>query len=251
MNQLVIQNNKGNDVTTSLIVAEVFGKNHADVLRDIRNLHCSDEFHQRNFAEMFFTKNLPNNGHRNDPYIEMSKDGFSFLVMGYTGEKAGEFKETFIAEFNKREVMLKSDDYILARSQEILNNRLRSLEANLRLSKEQLALQEEVIKVQAPKVEYYEKVLQSESWFPITLIAKDLGMSAQALNDSLKRKGVLYKVGRTWVLTYKHQGKGYTHSKTVHYYDKDNKEQTTIQTNWTEKGRQFIFGLFNKDEKAA
>lgn len=45
----------------------------------------------------------------------MTKDGFSFLVMGYTGAKAGQFKEMFIAEFNMREAMLKSDDYILAR----------------------------------------------------------------------------------------------------------------------------------------
>ena len=114
MENLVIQSPQGRDVTTSLIVAEVFGKNHKEVLRDIERLSCSEDFRVRNFAHTPYTH--PQNGQKYH-YYEMTKDGFSFLVMGYTGKKAGEFKEMFINEFNKREMMLKSDDYILARSQ--------------------------------------------------------------------------------------------------------------------------------------
>lgn len=50
MSDLVFQNSNGNDVTTSLLVAEVFGKNHKDVLRDIERLSCSEDFRVRNFA---------------------------------------------------------------------------------------------------------------------------------------------------------------------------------------------------------
>lgn len=50
MKELVFQNSNGSDVTTSLIVAEVFGKNHKDVLRDIEKLSCSEDFRVRNFA---------------------------------------------------------------------------------------------------------------------------------------------------------------------------------------------------------
>lgn len=84
---------------------------------------------------------------------EMTKDGFSFLVMGYTGKKAGEFKEMFINEFNKREMMLKSDDYILARSQEILHNRLQLAEKQLQAARATITSQSEQLKAQAPKVE--------------------------------------------------------------------------------------------------
>ncbi|MBN1186881.1 MAG: Rha family transcriptional regulator [Bacteroidales bacterium] len=122
--QLVITNAKGDDVTTSHIIAQVFGKNHADVLRDIRNLKCSDEFRKRNFAEMFDIKVLPNNGHRYDRYYEITKDGFSFLVMGYTGKKAATFKEGIIREFNYRESLLKSDDYMIDRALKILAKRM-------------------------------------------------------------------------------------------------------------------------------
>lgn len=61
----------------------------------------------------------------------MTKDGFSFLVMGYTGAKAGEFKERFINEFNRREALLKDDDYILMRSQQILQKRIEIAEEKM------------------------------------------------------------------------------------------------------------------------
>ncbi|MDT2306841.1 Rha family transcriptional regulator, partial [Paenibacillus larvae] len=51
MNQLVFIEN-GKTVTDSLTVAEVFGKRHADVLRSIHNLECSDDFNERNFASV-------------------------------------------------------------------------------------------------------------------------------------------------------------------------------------------------------
>lgn len=69
-------------------------------------------------------RELPQGGAQKVEWYEMTKDGFSFLVMGYTGTKAVHFKEMFIAEFNKREAMLKSDDYILMRSQQILQKEL-------------------------------------------------------------------------------------------------------------------------------
>lgn len=132
MNELVIQGGNGQDVTTSQIVAQVFGKRHSDVLRDVRNLKCSDDFRKRNFALMVEMKELPQGGAQKSEFYEMTKDGFSFLVMGYTGAKAGQFKEQFIAEFNKREMMLKSDDYILMRSQQILQKRIELAEQKVK-----------------------------------------------------------------------------------------------------------------------
>lgn len=197
MQEFVIQNSKGNDVTTSLIVAQVFGKNHKDVLRDIEKLSCSDDFRVRNFAHTPYTH--PQNGQVYH-YYEMTKDGFSFLVMGYTGAKAGEFKERFIAEFNKREAMLKSDDYILMRSQQILQGRLELAEKNLRkvtAEKEQLRLtaetQEQQLKEQAPKVDYYDKVIDSTGLQTTNMIASCFGISPIKLNKLLCAWGVQYK----------------------------------------------------------
>lgn len=81
---------------TSFIIAEIFGKEHRNVLRDIENLSCSDSFRMLNFERTPYTH--PQNGQTYEMY-EMTKDGFSFLVMGYTGAKAFKFKVDFINEF--------------------------------------------------------------------------------------------------------------------------------------------------------
>ena len=96
MNQLVFIEN-GKTVTDSLTVAEVFGKEHDKVLRDIRELDCSKEFSLANFGESTYT----NERGRTYPKYIITQDGFSFLVMGYTGKEAARFKEMYIAEFNR------------------------------------------------------------------------------------------------------------------------------------------------------
>ena len=148
MADLVFQNSNGNDVTTSLIVAQVFGKRNSDVLRDIRSLNCSESFRKRNFALMVKMNELPQGGSQKSEYYEMTKDGFSFLVMGYTGAKAGEFKERFINEFNRRESLLKDDDYILMRSQQILQKRLEASEEKIKQLESQAEQQQETIELQ-------------------------------------------------------------------------------------------------------
>ena len=171
---LVLTNQSGKDVTTSLIVAEVFGKEHKNVSRDIETLSFSDNFNRLNFE---LIKYVDSRGREQKAY-EITKDGFSFLVMGYTGEKAGEFKEKFIREFNKREELLQNDDYIIHRAFNLLTERNKMLEQQIEQKEQQLQLQEKVIKEATPKVKYYDDVLQSESLYSVTQVTADLGYSA-------------------------------------------------------------------------
>lgn len=99
-----VRNNQA--VTTSLQIAEFFGKLHKDVLRDIRNLECSPDFQERNFALSFYISKLPNNGHKKLPMYYMTRDGFTFLAMGFTGKEASRFKEAYINAFNTMEKVL-------------------------------------------------------------------------------------------------------------------------------------------------
>ncbi len=244
MNELVIQNSNGNDVTTSLIVAEVFGKNHKDVLRDIERLSCSEDFRARNFAHTPYTH--PQNGQVYH-YYEMTKDGFSFLVMGYTGAKAGEFKERFINEFNKRELMLKSDDYILMRSQQILQKRLETAEQRIQQLE---AVNEEQVKQlseAAPKVSYYDTTLQSVNTLTTTQIAKELGLDAHKLNKKLKSAGVLFRQSGMWMLRQPYSAMGLTATRTQTYTRSDGSTGTSMYTVWTELGRRFIHTLHDCD----
>lgn len=100
MNELVFRNANGVPMTTSVLVAKTFGKEHKHVLRDIDNLECSEEFTASNFGLCMKIRELANGVKKQDRYYNITKDGFTFLAMGYTGKKAAEFKEKYIAAFN-------------------------------------------------------------------------------------------------------------------------------------------------------
>ena len=89
-------------VVTSLDVAETFEKRHADVLRDIERMECSEEFTERNFALSSYNDS---SGKSNKMYF-ITRDGFTMLAMGYTGDKAMKFKEAYIRQFNAMEKAL-------------------------------------------------------------------------------------------------------------------------------------------------
>lgn len=258
---LVYENEKGVDITTSLIVAKVFGKRNSDVLRDVRNLNCSNDFRERNFALMVEMRQLPQGGAQKTEYYTMTKDGFSFLVMGYTGEKAGEFKERFINEFNKREAMLKSDDYILMRSMQILQGRISAIEEdNKRLLAEnqqkQIVIEakteennilNDTVKRQAPMVEYVNTTLLSPRTYTSTQLAKELGLrTANELHKKLKEWGVMYYQSGQWMLTAKYCGKDYTKPRTQSGVDDYGKQWSNTITVWTETGRMFLHALFKQ-----
>ena len=88
----------------SLFVAKFFNKSHDHVLRDIRELDCSEEFRLTNFGESSYK----NEQGKRQPCYAMTKDGFIFLVMGYRGKKAARFKELYIKRFNEMEQFIKT-----------------------------------------------------------------------------------------------------------------------------------------------
>lgn len=79
----------GEPVTNSRLIAEKFNKRHYDVLMSVDNIECSKEFSLRNFSQSEFKDSR---GKIRKQYI-LTQDGFSFLVMGFTGRMAARFKE--------------------------------------------------------------------------------------------------------------------------------------------------------------
>lgn len=110
VNDLVVVENE-HAVTTSLRVAEVFGKRHADVLRAVSNLECSEDFRERNFAFKLKISDLGNGRTRKDPMYYISRDGFMFLTFGFTGKTAAKWKEAYIKAFNIMEAKLRESHH--------------------------------------------------------------------------------------------------------------------------------------------
>lgn len=88
----------------SLLVAEMFEKEHRRVMQDIRELDCSEEFRQHNFVQSSYK----NEQGKKQPCYDMTRDGFVFLAMGYRGKKAAQFKEAYINRFNKMESFIRT-----------------------------------------------------------------------------------------------------------------------------------------------
>ncbi|EPX9362352.1 Rha family transcriptional regulator [Aeromonas veronii] len=101
MQNLVAVVESGALMTTSIKVAEAFGKRHDNVLRKLESLECSSDFHHLNFEEMTQEIDIGKGAKRESKIWYMTKDGFMFLVMGFTGTKAATIKEAYIAEFNR------------------------------------------------------------------------------------------------------------------------------------------------------
>jgi Rha family phage regulatory protein len=87
----------GQLTTTSRDIATCFGKRHTDVLERIRKLDCSPDFNARNFPLVEY---IDAKGESRSEY-RITRDGFSFLCMGFTGAKAAQWKERYISTFNE------------------------------------------------------------------------------------------------------------------------------------------------------
>lgn len=246
MDQLVFRGANDQAMTNSLLVAEKFGKEHKNILRDILNLVA-----QNSAAKLLFVESEYDNRGKTYPMYVMNKDGFTLLVMGFNGKDALNFKLDFLNAFNKMESMLKSDDYILARSQEILNNRLQLATQQVQILESTVEKQVEQIQLLAPKASYTDEVLQSTATYTLTQIAHDLGMrSVFELTGWCKSKGFLFQQSGQWQPTAKVAGKGYFTTRTARFFHSDGTVGSSLSTVVTELGRAWLHSQ-KQNEKLA
>lgn len=105
MDNLVFRGQNDQVITTSLLVAETFEKEHRNVLKSIRKLMSATNVA---VAQMFDETTYVNEQGKEQPMFFMNRDGFTLLAMGFSGEKALKFKVDYINAFNTMEAELKS-----------------------------------------------------------------------------------------------------------------------------------------------
>lgn len=115
------------------------------------------------------------------------------------------------------------------------------LATELKRSRTEIAVRDQIIGEMKPKADYVDMVLKSTGLMTVSQIAKDYGMSGQKLNQILKEKRIQYKQNGQWLLYAKYQDKSYTHSKTIDFVHSDGRPGTKLDTQWTQKGRLFIY----------
>jgi prophage antirepressor-like protein len=107
--------------------------------------------------------------------------------------------------------------------------------------------QEQYINELKPKADYTDLILCNRGLVTTTQIAKDYGMSGEAMNAKLHELNVQYKQSGQWLLYRDFQSFGYTHSSTMRFQHRDGRWDVSMSTKWTQKGRLFIYNLLKKN----
>lgn len=246
MNEIILKEENGKVLASSREVAEKFGKRHSDVIRSIKNLIENDS--TQNCVQCFRQSIYKDETGKSNKMYMMNRDGFTFLVMGFTGKNANEWKWKYINAFNEMEERLKSGTQLS--EEERLKLQLFSKNASevayahnrlVELATTPLTLK---IEEQQPKVEYHDTVLNKDGLITTTVIAKDLGFkSAAKLNQIMNLNGIIFKnksgtwcpyAEYEWLIT-----NGYADYKSYEA------EKAKPCLKWTEKGRKWIVDNYN------
>lgn len=240
MKDLIFKGENGQALTSSLLVAEKFKKEHKHVLSSIRELMRTDEI---SALPMFEESMYVNEQNKEQPMFIMNRDGFTLLAMGFTGKKAMRFKLDYINAFNKMEEALKSmrNTYQIPQSfSEALMLAAKQAE-QIESQQKQIQAQSNQIAELEKQTEYTRVILQSKSTALVTQIAQDYGMSARKFNAILRDLNIQHKVRNQWVLFGKYLNKGYVQSSTFNFTRSDGREDVSMTTEWTQKGRMFLY----------
>lgn len=242
MNEIILQNKDGQVLVSSRDIAEKFGKQHSSVLKTIygenrKGNHVeglSDEIlASGNPLTKYFIESSYVNRGKDYKECLMTRDGFSLVVMGFTGKEATEWKLKYINAFNKMEEELKKQSVraLPTTYKEALLQLLEEVEKNEKLEEER--------KVLLPKADYHDEVLNKDGLITTTVVAKDLGFRSTAkLNQIMFLNNIIFKnksgtwcpyADYEWLITEKYAD-----------YQSYSVEKSVPCLKWTEKGRKWI-----------
>ena len=181
------------------------------------------------------TLDIMSNGNQTKDFaikLDMAKE----LCMLCRNDKGKQARQYFI----QIEKDWNSPDKLMARALKIAETTIGQLRLETKVKDQQIAELK-------PKADYTDRILRSKGTVTVTSIAKDYGMSGSAFNKLLHELKVQFKQGNIWLLYKDHHDKGYTHSKSFDYEDSHGLPQTRMSTEWTQKGRLFLYELLKKN----
>ena len=247
MDEIILRNENGVPVVSSRDVAEKFRKQHSSVLKTIQGENRNGKHIDGLIDEIlasgnpltkyFIESEYENRGKMYKEFL-MTRDGFSLVVMGFTGREALEWKLKYIEAFNKMEETLRNQSAkaLPTTYKEALLQLLEEVEKNEKFEEER--------KVLLPKADYHDEVLNKEGLITTTVVAKDLGFkSAAKLNQIMFLNNIIFKnksgtwcpyADYEWLIT-----EGYAD------YQSYENEHSKPCLKWTEKGRKWIVENYN------
>ena len=226
-------------------VAEMVGKQHNELLKDIRRY--AEQLGEGKIPQSdFFTESTyVNSQNKKMPCYQVTKKGCEFIAHKLTGVKGTEFTAKYINRFHEMEDAIKAHiptgNELIALAVVEAQKLLAQKEEEIKQLEDSVQQMDKVITELTPKADYADRILSSNDCMTVTQIAQDYGLSAVSLNRILSRAGIQRKVGEQWILYAEYQGKGYVQNKTYDYEKANGTTGTKLSTVWTQKGRLFLY----------
>ena len=231
---------------TSLQIAEITGKRHADVMKSIRKMEPAWE----KVAEgKFSLGSYKDENNQDRPCYSLNKEECLYIATKFNDEARAKLIKRWKELEEQHQKPSLPQNYLEAlkslvkaeeeREQLALENRKQQQEV-VTISKENMELGNKITEM-LPKVSYYDQILKSNATMTITQIAQDYGMSAVRMNKELESMRIQHKVRGQWILYGQFLTGGYVHSRAIDIIRSDGRHDVKYNTEWTTKGRIFLY----------
>lgn len=234
------------DRMTSLQIAEITGKPHADVMKAIRKMGPAwSKINEGNFSLVDYQDKKG----ETRPCYSLNKEECLYIATKFNDEARAKLIKRWKELEEQHQKPSVPQNYL-----EALKSLVKAEEEKQQLALENKKQQEQILTISKtnmelgnkitemlPKVSYYDKILQSNATMTVTQIAQDYGMSAMRLNKELESMRIQHKVRGQWILFAPFLECGYVHSRAVDILRSDGRHDVKYNTEWTTKGRIFLY----------
>lgn len=252
MTDIVFQGSEGQPLTNSVLVAEKFDKRHCDIIKKIKGLlNDSPQKCGQFFVSSTYTDS---SGKENLMYI-MNRDGFTLLAMGFTGQKALQFKLDYIDAFNKMEQTIRNTRNLPSSADTAMLKQLvettQTMAAQISRMQEELNRQRDMLLLPPTNVIVEEPRIspRQRKYYTVKQMAKELHTDSRLLNDFLEYMEIQEydRDKQRWMLNQSLIGLGYTY--TVVYEPVNPDEEPREYMVWTPKGKEYINEKINEERR--
>ncbi|MCR5579279.1 MAG: phage regulatory protein/antirepressor Ant [Prevotella sp.] len=219
-------NENGEQIITSLDIAKLTGKEHRNVLRDIRNMEPAwEKLHQLKFEQMQIRENLPNNGYRLRKVYALTKLECLYIATKYDDVSRAKLVLRW-EELEKEDGRRKMED--VSASPKLLTTEREILKKGDEIRREQIE------KENAP----------ADGCLTISEVAELLKTSVKNLNQFLVKQDIQYRKDGRYYLTPQYEESGFAKERSFHYFSLEGEKKERLYLVWTPEGMEFIRHLY-------
>ena len=219
-------NENGEQIITSLDIARLTGKEHKNVLRDIRNMEPAwEKLHQLKFEQMQIRENLPNNGYRLRTVFALTKLECLYIATKYDDVSRARLVLRW-EELEKEDVRRKKEE--VSASPKLLTTEREILRKGDEIRRGQIE------KENAP----------ADGCFTISEVAEMLKSTVKILNQFLVKQDIQFRRDGRYYLTPKYEKSGFAKERAFHYFSLEGEKKERFYLVWTPEGMEFIRHLY-------